>query len=184
MPTKVHLRIQSFRQQRSFSQRGLAERAGISAAGLSQIEGGQTSPSVATLEKLADALEVPIASFFTEQEESSLRVEVLTMSNRPVFHARQGAEVIPLGSQIFPVAFEPILIRLNPGGEISEKPFGVGGGVEFVRIQRGRAMLVYDGEQYEIGEAQAVFYDPSGNHNWNNPFDTWCELLLVRSRKS
>ncbi|MBF0126137.1 MAG: helix-turn-helix domain-containing protein [Magnetococcales bacterium] len=182
MPTRVHLRIQQFRQQRGLSQRGLAEKAGISAAGLSQIESGQTSPSVATLEKLADALGAPMASFFTEHEEPSLRVEVLAMGSRPVFQARQGAEIIPLGSRFFSVGFEPILIRLNPGGEMSDQPFGVGNGVEFVRIQRGRALLTYDGEQYEVTEAQSVFYDPAKNHNWTNPFDGWCELLLVRSR--
>ncbi|MBF0461118.1 MAG: helix-turn-helix domain-containing protein [Magnetococcales bacterium] len=182
MPTSVHLRIQKFRQQRGLSQRGLAEKAGISAAGLSQIESGQASPSVATLEKLADALGSPLASFFTEQGEASFRVEVLTVGSRPVFHAHQGAEIIPLGSRFFSIAFEPILIRLNPGGEMSDQPFGAGNGVEFVRIQRGRALLTYDKEQFEISEAQSVFYDPSKNHNWTNPFDGWCELLLVRSR--
>ncbi|MBF0627260.1 MAG: helix-turn-helix domain-containing protein [Magnetococcales bacterium] len=182
MAVKVHLRIQQFRQARGLSQRALAEKAGISAAGLSQIESGQTSPSVATLEKLADALESPMASFFTEQEEASVRVEVLTIGSRPVFQARQGAEVIPLGSRVYSVPFEPILIRLNPGGEMSDKPFGAGNGVEFVNVQRGRAMLSYDGQQIEISETQSVFYDPSRNHNWTNPFDGWCELLLVRCR--
>ena len=181
MPMRVHLRIQKFRQQRGLSQRGLAEKAGISAAGLSQIESGQASPSVATLEKLADALGSPMASFFTEQEEASFRVEVLTVGSRPVFHAR-GAEIIPLGSRFFSIPFEPILIRLNPGGVMSEQPFGAGSGAEFVRIQRGRALLTYDGEPFEVLEAQSVFYDPSRNHNWTNPFDGWCELLLVRSR--
>lgn len=182
MAVKVHLRIQQFRQQRGLSLRGLAEKAGISAAGLSQIENGQTSPSVATLEKLADALESPMASFFSEQEEQTLRVELLTMGSRPVFQARQGAEVIPLGSRVYSVPFEPILIRLNPGGEMSDKPFGVGKGVEFVSVQRGRALLSYDGEQIEVTESQSVFYDPAKKHNWTNPYDGWCELLLVRCR--
>ncbi|MBF0614835.1 MAG: helix-turn-helix domain-containing protein [Magnetococcales bacterium] len=182
MAIKLHLRIQQFRQQRGLSQRGLAEKAGISGAGLSQIESGQTSPSVATLEKLADALELPLASFFSEQEEPSVRVELLTIGSRPIFQAKQGAEVIPLGSRVYSVPFEPILIRLNPGGEMSDKPFGVGKGVEFVSVQRGRAMLSYDEDQIEVTESQSVFYDPTKQHNWTNPFDGWCELLFVRCR--
>ncbi|MBF0294920.1 MAG: helix-turn-helix domain-containing protein [Magnetococcales bacterium] len=182
MPSQVHLRIQQFRKQRELSQRALAERAGISTAGLSQIENGQSSPSVATLEKLADALGVPIASFFADPEDHALTVEILTSANRPVFGARQGAEVVPLGSRYHSTLFEPVLIRLQPGGEMSEELFGVKGSVEFVRVLRGRATLAHEGERYELAENQSVYYHPGKPHNWKNPFDAWCELLLVRSR--
>jgi len=44
----------------------LAEQSGISAASLSQLESGQSSPSVATLEKLADGLGIAVAAFFSK----------------------------------------------------------------------------------------------------------------------
>ena len=44
--------------------RSLARTSGLSTNALSMIERGRTSPSVSTLYKLADALEVPITAFF------------------------------------------------------------------------------------------------------------------------
>jgi transcriptional regulator with XRE-family HTH domain len=44
----------------------LARQAGVSASALSQIESGQVSPSIATLEKICAALELPITILFDE----------------------------------------------------------------------------------------------------------------------
>ncbi len=59
------------REQRNLSQRAVAEAAGVSAAALSRIEAGQISPSVVTLEKLADGMGVSVAAFFLDTGERS-----------------------------------------------------------------------------------------------------------------
>ncbi len=64
---------------------------------------------------------------------------------------------------------------------MSDDMFGVRGSIEFVRLQRGRAVLLHEGVEYELSEGQSVYYDPGRPHNWKNPFDAWCEFLLVRS---
>ena len=71
-------KIRFFREQHGLSQRALAEAAGVSAAALSQIESGQTSPSVATLEKLADGLGISMAAFFLDRREAT-DVEIFSM---------------------------------------------------------------------------------------------------------
>jgi transcriptional regulator with XRE-family HTH domain len=65
---QVALRIHQFRQDKRLSVRALAEEAGISASAISQIEGGQVSPSVATLEKICGALRLPITALFDEPD--------------------------------------------------------------------------------------------------------------------
>lgn len=50
----------SLRKERGYSQRELAERSGIDASQLAKIERGYNSPSIATLTKLAEALESEI----------------------------------------------------------------------------------------------------------------------------
>ena len=54
-------RLKRIRSERGFSQRELAERAGISANAISLIERNENSPSVATLQSLATALGVKIS---------------------------------------------------------------------------------------------------------------------------
>ncbi len=54
-------RIKTIRQEKGISQNRLAKAAGISQSGLSSIESSSASPSAATLELLAKALNVSVA---------------------------------------------------------------------------------------------------------------------------
>jgi len=177
----VAKRIRTLRNSRGLSVRAMAEACNVSPSTLSQIEQGDTSPSVATLEKLAHGLRVPIAAFFAETEEDSA-LEIIDTVNCSLFSMREGAEVTPLAAQHHVSSFEPMLIRLQPGGGLAEQPFLVGIESEFVWVRSGRALLHYNGKDYEIETAQAVYYDPRRSHNWRNPYDKPCEMLLVRQR--
>ncbi len=179
--SRISDRIRTLREARGLSQRALAEAAGISAAALSQIESGQTSPSVATLEKLADGLGIAVASFFLDEGRRG-DVEIFSLDERPGVQLGGRCRLTPLAAQWMASPFEPLLVRLAPGGELSEQPFGIGGETEYVWVRRGRAILEYDGEAHELNETQSVYYDPRKAHNWRNPFEQPCELLMVHAR--
>ena len=53
---------------------------------------------------------------------------------------------------------------------------------ESVRLRRGRAILHYDGENFEVPETQSVYYAPRRSHNWRNPHKQLCELHVMRQR--
>jgi transcriptional regulator with XRE-family HTH domain len=78
----VGTRLRQVREERSMSMRSLATASGLSANALSMIERGKTSPSVSTLYKLADAMGVPITTFFGEQT-SKQQVIFLRAEERP-----------------------------------------------------------------------------------------------------
>lgn len=59
-------RIKAERQARHLTQQELAEAAGMDTAHLSRIEGGKTVPSINMVQKLADALGVPIGRLFAD----------------------------------------------------------------------------------------------------------------------
>src|SRR5258708_32310248 len=56
--------LRFLREQQGISLRALAERTGFSASFLSQIENGQCSPSISSMEKIANALGVTLGHFF------------------------------------------------------------------------------------------------------------------------
>jgi transcriptional regulator with XRE-family HTH domain len=62
--------IRRLRERRQLSQRALAEASGLSRNTLSLLERGQTSPRLATLQRIAVALEVDINVFFQEGAQS------------------------------------------------------------------------------------------------------------------
>jgi transcriptional regulator with XRE-family HTH domain len=174
-------KIRFLREQQGLSQRALAEASGISAAALSQLESGQNSPSVATLEKLADGLGKTVASFFLDSVEDT-DVEIFTLGERKAVPLKGGSLFVPLTAQHRPAGFEPMLVHLEPAGKLDESLYGINSAQVFVWARRGRAVLEHDGREYEVHETQSVYYDARKPHNWLNPFDECCELLMVRSR--
>ncbi len=61
-------RLQEIREERGLSQRELASRAGLTNGTISLIEQNKTSPSVASLKSLLDAIPMSIAEFFATIE--------------------------------------------------------------------------------------------------------------------
>ena len=56
--------LRHWREQRGYSVRELARRAGVGFVSVSRIENGHMSPTVAMLEKLAKALGISVRDFF------------------------------------------------------------------------------------------------------------------------
>jgi transcriptional regulator with XRE-family HTH domain len=72
---KIGMMIRSYRLQKGMSQGDIEKRTGLLRCYLSRVENGHTVPSLDTLSKIAHALDVPLAQFFTED---SLRQELDT----------------------------------------------------------------------------------------------------------
>jgi len=178
---ELSAKIKALREKQGLSQRGLAEAAGISAASLSQLEAGLTSPSVATLEKLADGLGVAVAAFFIETGDA-VDIEIFDLNDRPSVPLSQGGRFITLTAMHQPTGFEPMLVQLEPGGRFEEGQYGIKSPHAFVWMRRGKALLEYDGREYALSEMQSLYYDARKQHNWRNVSDEICELLMVRSR--
>ncbi len=178
---RISGKIRLLREDQGLSQRALAEAAGISAAALSQLESGQSSPSVATLEKLADGLGKTVAAFFLDNVNET-DVEIFDLKERSAVPLKGGGRFTPLTAQNRPAGFEPMLVHLEPGGKLDESLYGIRSAQVFVWARRGRAVLEHDEREFEVHETQSVYYDARKPHNWSNPFDECCELLMVRSR--
>ena len=71
----IGMMIRSYRLQKGMSQGDIEKRTGLLRCYLSRVENGHTVPSLDTLSKIAHALDVPLAQFFSED---SLRHEMDT----------------------------------------------------------------------------------------------------------
>lgn len=72
-PTTMNIgeTIRNFRLQKALSQGDIEKRTGLLRCYLSRVENGHTIPSLDTLAKIANAMDVPLASFFSDQEAES-----------------------------------------------------------------------------------------------------------------
>lgn len=80
-------KLQSIRKERGLSQRELAARAGLTNGTVSLIEKNKTSPSVASLKSLLDAIPMSIAEFFATIEDGT--------ENKIFYSAEEFLEVAP-----------------------------------------------------------------------------------------
>jgi transcriptional regulator with XRE-family HTH domain len=70
-----HPRVRFWRERRGLSVRALAEEAGVSYVTVVRIETGRLSPTVAMLQKLAQALEITVRDFFPVERPKSRRTK-------------------------------------------------------------------------------------------------------------
>jgi transcriptional regulator with XRE-family HTH domain len=63
---KIGITIRGYRLQKGLSQGDIEKRTGLLRCYLSRVENGHTVPSLDTLAKIAQALDIPLAQFFAE----------------------------------------------------------------------------------------------------------------------
>ncbi len=178
---QVSERLRQLRQNRDLSLRMLAKNAGISASALSQIEAGQVSPSIATLEKICAALSLPITSLFDEPENGIDPLLMPAMNRRRLYSTTSHATVEPLARGLSGKKMQPLLLTLDPGGEVGEHPYAGVKGEEFGIVVSGSVNFEQGGKAYTLGAMDAVYFDPHQPHNWKNAGETPAMILIVLS---
>jgi len=133
----------------------LADRSGISKGMLSKIENAQTSPSLATLERLASALDMPVTSLFRGLAEERDAVFVKAGSGPEIVRkgTRAGHSYELLGSLRGPrKRFEPLLVSLSEETEVF--PLFQHTGVEMLYMLDGVMDYCYGKQHYrmELGD--------------------------------
>ncbi len=169
-------RLRELRTERGKSMRALARLSGLSTNALSMIERGKTSPSVSTLHKLAEALEVPITAFF--RTEPPLKdIVFLKASERPRVSFHRGLWE-GLGGEVFSGRVEPFMITLESGS--SSGPVGmIHTGHEFVFCVRGQLEYEVGDQRFLLEPGDSLLFASRLNHRWRNPGKTVANVIIV-----
>ncbi len=143
----------------------LAKAADMSAGMLSKIENGATSPSLASLQALSRALQVPVTSLFKSYEEihdaSFVKAgQGLTIERRGT---RAGHQYQLLGhSPHGPVMVEPYLITLTHESDVF--PTFQHAGLEFLYMLEGNVVYRHGDKTYDMHPGDALFFDADAPH--------------------
>jgi transcriptional regulator with XRE-family HTH domain len=172
-------RVRALREAMGLSLRELAERTGVSAPMLSQVERGETSPTLAVATKIAAGLELSLSQLLRLDEGSN--VVVIRRSQRR--RSRRGGHRVeeltpPLPGQRAEVS----LHALEPGaatGGAGDPPIHEPGSRETIYVNVGQAALVVVGQRHELSEGDAVTFDADLPHHFENDSDEPAELVAV-----
>ena len=161
-------RVRALREAMSLSLRDLADRSGVSAQMLSQVERGETSPTLAVAAKIASGLELTLSQLLRLDE--GQHVAISRAAERR--SSRRGGHLIeeltpPLPGQRVDVS----LHVLDPGattGGASDPPMHEPGSRETAIVLAGELSLVIEGERHELKEGDSVTFDADLPHHVEN----------------
>lgn len=157
--------VKRFREKLGLTIAELAKQADLSAGMLSKIENGATSPSLATLQSLSRALQVPFTSLFRSFEEIRDATFVkagqgLTIERRGT---RAGHQYQLLGhSPHGPVMVEPYIITLTHETDVF--PTFQHAGLEFLYMLEGNVVYRHGDKLYDMHPGDALFFDAEAPH--------------------
>ena len=172
----VGTRLRQLRSERNKSMRALARDSGLSTNALSMIERGRTSPSVSTLHKIADALEVPITAFF-RLEPTRQDIVFRPAGMRSCIEFPKGTWE-GLGGEQFTDRLEPFMLALEPGG--SSGSYGMlHTGSEFVICMEGKIEYEVEDHKYVLNPGDSLIFAAQLRHRWRNTGEKIARAVIV-----
>jgi transcriptional regulator with XRE-family HTH domain len=169
--------LRSLREQKGMSLRALAGRTSFSASFLSQIENGQCSPSISSMEKIAHALGVTLGQFFLSANQQA--VNIVRAGDRAHMALEWSrAEIASLGSLTNGSQFRVSMLTIKPGG-FTGKQATPSISDEFAMVFAGRVILkLQDGEQI-LERGDSVTITTGATRQWRNESDSFAEILII-----
>lgn len=167
-PAVVGRRVRALREARGLSLRDLAQRSGVSAPMLSQVERGGTSPTIAVAQRIAHGLALSLSTLLRLDEEQHV---ILVRKGERRTERRDGHRVSELTPPLPGERASVTLHVLRPGGRTGgsqDRPLHAPGSRETVVSLAGRLALHIDGERHHLAEGDAVTFDADLAHHFEN----------------
>jgi XRE family transcriptional regulator, regulator of sulfur utilization len=179
MEGTVGARVKSLRESLDLSLRDLAERSGVSAPMLSQVERGDTSPTLAVAQKIAGGLDLTLSQLLRLDED---RHVVVVRAGKGRTRRRRGHKVEeltpPLPGQRADVSVHTLAPGAATGGP-DDPPIHEPGSRETTVVVKGAAELFIDGNRHELREGDSVTFDADLPHHFENNGETDARLIAV-----
>jgi transcriptional regulator with XRE-family HTH domain len=182
-PEAIGARVKALREASGFSLRDLAERSGVSAPMLSQVERGETSPTLTVAARIASGLELRLSQLLRLDEGDSVTV-VRAGERQRGGNKKRGHSFEVLTSGQPGQRAELSRHTLAPGGAtgaVDDPPMHEPGSRETAVVEKGAIVLVCDGQRYELSDGDCVTFDADLPHHFENPTKQEAAFLAVVS---
>lgn len=170
---EIGKKIKRLRIQKGLTLEELARRSELTKGFLSQLERDLTSPSIATLNDIVEALGSSLADFFKEEQP-----EQLVFRKKDFFiDAQESYTVHWIVPNTQKNEMEPILLELPQGGEsFSMNPHS---GEEFGYVLEGTVQLFAGEEKFTVHKGETFYLSGKNRHYLKNEKKTTAKVLWV-----
>jgi transcriptional regulator with XRE-family HTH domain len=160
--------VRALRDDAGLSLRDLAERSGVSAPMLSQVERGETSPTLAVAGRIAGGLDLTLSQLLRLDEAEHVAV---VRAGRGRSRKRGGHRTEELTPGLPGQRADVSRHRLEPGaatGTAGDPPIHEAGSRETAVVISGELTLAIDDERHRLQAGDAVTFDSDLPHHFEN----------------
>lgn len=166
-------KLKELRLQNDLTLGDLASRSELTKGFLSQVERNLTTPSIATLEDILEALGSSLSEFFKEEEEKQI-----VFQTEDFFVDEQEDYTI---EWIVPNAqknqMEPIIMTLHPHKK--SHVLSAYQGQEFGYVLKGNVTIVQGGKKYKVKARETFYMDGTTSHYLYNHGSSDARILWI-----
>jgi quercetin dioxygenase-like cupin family protein/DNA-binding XRE family transcriptional regulator len=170
--------VRRLRAQSGMSVRMLAKQAGFSPSFMSQVENGQVSPSISSMEKIAAAVGVTLGAFFAAVAGGEGGLVVRVADRQVLGSGWSDAEIEALTARGSTARLEAILITLRPGGRSGSHPYAHSR-EEFAFVLQGEVMLTLGPDEHRLRRGDAATILPGELRLWRNAARAPARILIT-----
>jgi len=176
-PGGIGPQLRGMRRRRRWTLQDLADATDLSVGMLSQIERGLSSPSIRTLQRLAEAFAVPVGWFFSDPATAATGPAwVQRRPQRRVLALPGKGMTKELLTPVQEGVLELMLITLEPGGSTGEAPYSHAG-EDAGLVLEGTLLLEVAGERCILNAGDAFRFPSTSAHRFENPGATRTVVL-------
>jgi transcriptional regulator with XRE-family HTH domain len=170
--------LRTLRAERNLSLAQLSELTDVSKSMLRQIETGQSSPTIATLWKIANGLHVPFTALLRKQDaEVTLRA---FREDQPLKGETEGYRLFPLVSFDPKRSFEIYYVEIDPGTTLDAEPHQ-GDAEEHIFVLQGRIDITVDDKCHTVDHDHFLSFLANCVHCYQNPGTEMAVAMMLIS---
>jgi len=174
----IGARIKRARKSRALTIQDVADKSGLTAGYLSQIENNKALPSVAAIFKIGNVLDCPITFFF--ERDATANHYVVRRGQRKKMSFPVSKIVFELLSpDLLGKKLDPNIMRIEKGGSTGVSPYRHKTGEVVVLILKGAIYLELGDVRWRLGVGDSAHFDATEPHTIANAAQRTTELVWV-----
>jgi transcriptional regulator with XRE-family HTH domain len=171
-------KLRQLRRERRLRLVEVAASSGLSPSLISKLESNKLFPTLPTLWRLADALEVGLEYFFSDEHGPAIPLQGNHFQERGSDgHGLRSFDLLASASN---PRFHVALVEIAPASSITSQPAGS----EFLFILEGEMEVSVQQGSYRLGAGDSLYFRASAPYTSRNPGVQLCKAFLVTSKKS
>ncbi|QBF29790.1 helix-turn-helix domain-containing protein [Thalassococcus sp. S3] len=176
---RLPARLKEARAAQGLSLDAVAKLSGVSRSMVSQIERGESSPTIATLWNLTRALQVDFAGLLDEDAPDT-RIDVLRNDAVPTIdNMGEGCRIRILSPPEDAGSYEVYELRFAPGGRLDSQPHRRGAH-ESLTVIEGQVVVTSGDAQDRLGAGDTARYAADQTHSIASADGSARAILMVR----